>query len=157
MFIYAAAAPNPIGVGQPITIVTWTAEMPPDIGETAGTVVSPGTRAGWYGITLSSLLLTTLYKLLTATLYRPSRNHTITYFHQTKSEHTHVQTRFPATWKNSTTMRRLYAAADSRKLHLSKQESNPRISFRVFHFQQNIGRVRYIPIIVHGVQLQATG
>ena len=52
-FIFAAAAPNPVGVGQPVTIVTWTAEMPPDIGETAGTVVSPSTRAGWYGITLT--------------------------------------------------------------------------------------------------------
>ena len=53
-FIFAAAAPNPVGIGQPITVVTWTAEMPPDIGETAGTVVSPSTRAGWYGITLDA-------------------------------------------------------------------------------------------------------
>jgi hypothetical protein len=51
-FIYGAVAPNPVGLTQPVTIVAWTAEMPPDIGEIAGTVTSPSTRAGWYGITV---------------------------------------------------------------------------------------------------------
>src|SRR5665647_1269252 len=52
-FLYAAAAPNPVGIGQPITVVTWTAEIPPDIGETTGAVVSPSGRAGWIGMTLT--------------------------------------------------------------------------------------------------------
>ena len=52
-FIYGAVAPNPVGTGQPVTIVAWTAEMPPDIGEIAGTVTSPSTRAGWYGLTMT--------------------------------------------------------------------------------------------------------
>ena len=31
-------------------IVAWTADMPPDIGETSGAVPSPNGRAGWYGM-----------------------------------------------------------------------------------------------------------
>jgi hypothetical protein len=52
-FLYCDIAPNPIGVGQPATFVTWTAELPPDIGETVGNVASPTGRAGWIGMTLT--------------------------------------------------------------------------------------------------------
>ena len=51
-FLYAAAAPNPVGIGQPITVVTWTAEIPPDIGETVGNVIFTKHKSwmGWYDV-----------------------------------------------------------------------------------------------------------
>jgi hypothetical protein len=47
-WVYVAASPELIGVGQEVMLVTWTAEMPPDIGEQSGQVSSPTGRAGWY-------------------------------------------------------------------------------------------------------------
>ncbi len=46
-YIYVGASPITVGVGQPVIIVTWTADMPPDVGETAGTIASPNGRAAW--------------------------------------------------------------------------------------------------------------
>ena len=115
-FLYAAAAPNPVGIGQPVTIVTWTAEIPPDIGETVGAVISPSTRAGWYGMTLTVTKPDNTVQTIalpytdpvgtTYNMYTPDQTGTYT-----------IQTHFPETWKNSSTSqtatRRLYAAADS--------------------------------------------
>ena len=39
--------PYTVGVGQSVIVVTWTADMPPDVGETAGTISSPNGRAAW--------------------------------------------------------------------------------------------------------------
>jgi hypothetical protein len=46
-YIYVGASPITVGVGQSVIIVTWTADMPPDVGETAGTIPSPNGRAAW--------------------------------------------------------------------------------------------------------------
>ena len=46
-FMYVGVTPNTVGVGQDVIIVTWTADMPPDVGETAGTIPSPNGRAAW--------------------------------------------------------------------------------------------------------------
>ncbi len=46
-YIYVGVSPITVGVGQQVIIVTWTADMPPDVGETAGTVASPNGRAAW--------------------------------------------------------------------------------------------------------------
>jgi hypothetical protein len=46
-YIYVGASPITVGVGQQVIVVTWTADMPPDVGETAGTVASPNGRAAW--------------------------------------------------------------------------------------------------------------
>ena len=124
-FIFAAAAPNPVGIGQPITVVTWTAEMPPDIGETAGVVVSPSTRAGWYGITLTL----TAPDNTVQTIALPYTDPVGTTYYQFSPDQVGtytVQTHFPETWKNSsvsqTTARRLYAAADSEEVTFVAQE-----------------------------------
>jgi hypothetical protein len=111
-FLFAAAAPNPVGVGQQVTIVTWTAEMPPDIGETAGTVVSPSTRAGWYDLTLTITKPDNTQETIklpytdpvgtTYHLYTPNAVGTYS-----------IQTHFPETWKNTTTSKRFYEAKDS--------------------------------------------
>ena len=46
-FIYVGISPKVVGVGQEAIIVTWTADMPPDVGETSGAVPSPNGRAAW--------------------------------------------------------------------------------------------------------------
>ena len=46
-FFYVGVSPSTVGVGQSVIVVTWTADMPPDVGETEGTVPSPNGRAGW--------------------------------------------------------------------------------------------------------------
>ena len=38
-----------VGLGQPMQLVCWTKDLPPDIGETNGIIASPNGRAGWYG------------------------------------------------------------------------------------------------------------
>ena len=37
-YFYVGVSPVIVGVGQTVIIVTWTADFPPDVGETAGTV-----------------------------------------------------------------------------------------------------------------------
>ncbi len=46
-YIYVGASPITVGVGQSVIVVTWTASMPPDVGETAGIISSPNGRAAW--------------------------------------------------------------------------------------------------------------
>ena len=47
-YVYVAVSPNPVGVNQQVLLVLWTADLPPDIGETAGLV--PGGRAAYYDV-----------------------------------------------------------------------------------------------------------
>ena len=51
-YVYVAdgAGPRGIGIGETILLVAWTADMPPDTGETSGVVSSPTGRAGWSGM-----------------------------------------------------------------------------------------------------------
>jgi hypothetical protein len=46
-YMYVGISPITVGVGQQVIVVTWTADMPPDVGETAGTIPSPNGRAAW--------------------------------------------------------------------------------------------------------------
>jgi outer membrane protein assembly factor BamB len=50
VYVADGAGTRGVGVGQDILLVAWTAEMPPDIGETAGLVPSDTGRAGWDGM-----------------------------------------------------------------------------------------------------------
>lgn len=111
-FLYVDASPNPVGVGQPITIVTWTAEMPPDIGETAGTVASPSGRAGWDGVQLTITDPSGKNETVTLPHSDPVGNNYYVYTPTAPGNYT-IQSFFPATYKNSTTFNRLYAAANS--------------------------------------------
>ena len=111
-FLYASAAPNPVGVGQPVTIVTWTAEIPPDIGEIAGTVTSPSTRAGWYGLTLT-ITDPDAQNQSVSLPYTDPVGTTYFMYTPTKVGNYSIQTHFPETWKNTTSAKRFYVAADS--------------------------------------------
>ena len=46
-YFYVGVSPVIVGVGQPVIIVTWTADLPPDAGETNGIIASPNGRAAW--------------------------------------------------------------------------------------------------------------
>jgi hypothetical protein len=113
-YIYVTASPDPVGLGQTVLIATWTAEMPPDIGETAGTVISPSTRAGWYDITLTLTDPDGETQTIKLPYTDPVGNTWYTFL-PTKVGTYSIQTHFPNTWKNTTTLNRLYKSADSNK------------------------------------------
>jgi hypothetical protein len=48
VYVASGVGNRPIGLGDDILLVAWTADMPPDIGELSGVVQSPSGRAGWY-------------------------------------------------------------------------------------------------------------
>ena len=48
-FTYVSVGGNVVGVGQQILLVLWTADIPPDIGETDGILQTPEHRASWTG------------------------------------------------------------------------------------------------------------
>jgi hypothetical protein len=48
-YVYTSASPHLVGVDQGVLLVCWSADIPPDVGETAGLVTSPSGRAGWDG------------------------------------------------------------------------------------------------------------
>src|ERR1700690_725937 len=51
-YLYVGTNAKLVGLGQNVLLIFWTKDIPPDIGETAGTVASPTTRAGWDGVKL---------------------------------------------------------------------------------------------------------
>ncbi len=53
LYVATSAQAQPVGVGQQMLIVSWTADMPPDIGEQSGAVSAPNGRAGWYGMQIN--------------------------------------------------------------------------------------------------------
>ncbi|MCW3996831.1 MAG: PQQ-binding-like beta-propeller repeat protein [Candidatus Bathyarchaeota archaeon] len=46
-FVYVGCSPKVVGVGQEVIVVTWTADMPPDVGEQNLEIPSPNGRAAW--------------------------------------------------------------------------------------------------------------
>jgi len=48
VYVATGVGSRPIGLGDDILLVAWTADMPPNIGEIQGVVQSPSGRAGWY-------------------------------------------------------------------------------------------------------------
>jgi hypothetical protein len=124
-FLYCDVAPNPVGVGQPVTFVTWTAELPPDIGETVGNVASPTGRAGWIGETLTITAPDNTNNTIALGYTDPVGTTYYVFVPDQLGNYT-FQSHFPETWKNSTTnpnsARRLYAAANSNAVTLEVQQ-----------------------------------
>jgi hypothetical protein len=50
VYVADGAGARGTGVNQPVILVAWTADMPPDTGEILGVVTSPSGRAGWNGM-----------------------------------------------------------------------------------------------------------
>jgi uncharacterized membrane protein YkgB len=100
-FMYCSVGSNLVGVGQQIILVYWTADIPPDIGETDGIVSSYLNRASWSGVSFNVTDpdgITTNYLVGESDSvgggylsYTPEKVGTYT-----------VVAIFPDTWKNST-------------------------------------------------------
>ncbi|MCW3995353.1 MAG: PQQ-binding-like beta-propeller repeat protein [Candidatus Bathyarchaeota archaeon] len=111
-YIYVSASPKVVGVGQTILLVAWTADIPPDIGETAGTVASPTGRAGWYGMQINLTKPNGESVLLDMPYSDPVGANYIQYTPETVGTYT-IQAKFPDTWKNTTANQAHYLAAVS--------------------------------------------
>jgi hypothetical protein len=111
-YIYVSASPKVIGVGQSILLVAWTADIPPDIGETAGTVPSPNGRAGWNGMQINLTKPNGESALLDMPHSDPVGANYISYTPETAGTY-YIQAIFPETWKNTTTTQGHYLAAVS--------------------------------------------
>ena len=110
-YVYVAASPAPpavIGLGQQELLVLWTADIPPDVGETAGLVTEPSylggaplNRAAWEGESFNVTTpdgKTTNYPIGASD---PVGGGYIEYTPTEVGTYT-VISLFPATWKNST-------------------------------------------------------
>ena len=111
-YIYVSASPKLVGIGQSILLVAWTADLPPDIGETAGTVPSPNGRAGWYGMQINLTQPDGKSVILNMPYSDPVGANYISYVPETAGTYT-IQAIFPETWKNTTTTQAHYLAAVS--------------------------------------------
>ncbi len=100
-FIYAFVSPSAIGVGQQILLVCWTADLPPDIGETAGLVQSSTSRAAWYGITFNVTAPDGTSETFPISVTDPVGGGYVGYTPTMVGTYT-VTANFPAVWKNST-------------------------------------------------------
>ncbi len=100
-YMYCSVGSSVVGVGQQIILVYWTADIPPDIGETDGIIQSYLNRASWSGVSFNITDpdgITTNHPLpLSDSVgggylsYTPTKVGTYT-----------VVAIFPDTWKNST-------------------------------------------------------
>src|SRR4030042_7124401 len=119
-FVYCFASPNVVGVGQEVLIIMWTADMPPDIGEQAGTISSPSGRAGWANIPIKVTKPDNTSETFTILWTDPVGGGFITYIPEMVGTY-YAQTLFPANWKNTTADQRYYSAAESNTVTFTVQ------------------------------------
>ncbi|MCW4030307.1 MAG: PQQ-like beta-propeller repeat protein [Candidatus Bathyarchaeota archaeon] len=113
-FAYVAVAPNPTGVGQPVTIVVWTAEMPPTtpLDYTLGSV---GSRNAWTGWTITITDPNNKTETISLPPSDPVGGGFCSYTPTIAGNYS-IQSHLPAQWKNTTGSsgyNRLYRACDS--------------------------------------------
>jgi len=111
-FIYGAASPALVGVGQELLILAWTADMPPDIGEQQGLIDSPSGRAGWDDMSVTINKPDGTSETLVYPHSDPVGANWITYSPSQVGTYT-FQTHFPGAWKNSTAGVLYYEPDDS--------------------------------------------
>jgi hypothetical protein len=111
-WVYGAASPATIGVGQELLLLAWTASMPPDIGEQTGQISSPSGRAGWYDMSVTVNKPDGTSDSITFPYSDPVGAVWIGYTPASVGTYT-FQTHFPGAWKNSTSGVRWYEPDDS--------------------------------------------
>jgi len=120
--IYVSVSRDVIGVNQEMLLVMWTADIPPDIGETAGSVSGVAVqRAGWDGITFTVTKPDNTTQNLALGRTDPVGGGYLRYIPTTVGTY-YVQAFFPETWKNSTTTQSHYTAGESIKLPFTVQQ-----------------------------------
>ncbi len=120
-YVFVGCSPNPVGVGQDTIIVSWTADMPPDIGEQSGQVSSPTGRAGWYDMTIELVKPDGTNETLLMPYSDPVGANWISYT-PTQSGNYTVQAYFKGNWKNSTSGNILYEDDTSDAIQLIVQD-----------------------------------
>jgi hypothetical protein len=117
--VYVGASPLVVGVGQDVLLVTWTAAIPPDIGEQTGLV--PGGRQAWYGLTLEVTKPDNTTQSFTIEQSDPVGGGYVIYVPTDVGTYS-VQAFFPETWKNTTTSQGWYSSAVSEPVAFTVQE-----------------------------------
>ena len=118
-YVYCSVGNRVIGVNQQVLLVMWTADIPPDIGEIAGTV--PGGRAAWYNIGFYVTDPEGNKETITVAKSDPVGSGWVNYTPDKIGTYT-IQAWFPETWKNTTTSQRHYSAAVSPETTFTVQE-----------------------------------
>jgi hypothetical protein len=118
-YVYCAVSPNIVGVGQRVLLVMWTADMPLDIGEIAGT--APGGRAAWYNVGFYVTDPEGNKETLTIAKTDPVGGGYISYTPDKVGTYT-LQSWFPDSWKNSTREHILYTADVSPEVTFTVQQ-----------------------------------
>ncbi|MCW4030287.1 MAG: PQQ-like beta-propeller repeat protein [Candidatus Bathyarchaeota archaeon] len=125
-FLYVGVSPHTIGLGQETLIVAWTADMPTDVGETAGTVSAPNGRAAWNNLMTVNIVKpdgTNETKTLPRT--DPVGATYIGYTPDAVGEYM-IQVYFPGEWKNTTAAHTYWQPAWSQPVNLTvQQEATP--------------------------------
>jgi hypothetical protein len=109
--IYVTAQPI-AGVGQSMFLIYWTEQIPPDIGEQTGAVASPNGRAGWYGVKMTVTTPNGTQIVFDMPYSDPVGGGYMTYV-PTEIGNYSLKANFPETWKNTTSTKILYPAAES--------------------------------------------
>jgi hypothetical protein len=117
--VYVATSRDVIGVNQPLLLVMWTADIPPDIGEQAGTI---GGRAGWDNIIMTVTLPDNTTQDLTLKRSDPVGGGYLQYIPPVVGTY-YVQAFFPETWKNTTANQAHYTAGKSIKVAFTVQQA----------------------------------
>ncbi|MCJ7559667.1 hypothetical protein MUO79_03490, partial [Candidatus Bathyarchaeota archaeon] len=120
-FLYCSVSPLVIGVGQKMLVVAWTAAMPPDIGETAGTVSSPTLRAGWTGMRAVVTKPDGTNETLVFPYSDPVGANYVAYT-PTEIGTYYVQAFFPEVWKNTTATQSWYSSGISGQISFTVQQ-----------------------------------
>jgi hypothetical protein len=118
-YVYVGASPNPIGVGQPVLLILWTADLPPDIGEIAAGVA--GKRAGWDNVGFNVTKPDGTIETFIIERTDPVGSGYVSYTPDTVGTYS-VISWFPDTWKNTTTTQSFYAAAVSYPVEFTVQQ-----------------------------------
>ena len=118
-YVYCSVGNSVIGVNQQVLLIFWTADVPPDIGEIAGTV--PGGRAGWYDVGFYVTDPEGNKETITVAKSDPVGSGWANYTPDKIGTYT-IQAWFPETWKNTTTSQRHYSASVSPEVTFTVQE-----------------------------------
>jgi hypothetical protein len=118
-YVYCSVGNSVIGVNQQVLIVSWTADMPPDIGEIEGT--APGGRAAWYNVGWYVTDPEGNKETISIAKTDPVGSGWVNYTPDKIGVYT-VQAWFPETWKNTTTSQSYYSAAVSPEVTFTVQE-----------------------------------
>jgi outer membrane protein assembly factor BamB len=120
-FMFVSTSLRQVGVGQPVLLVYWTANIPPDIGEQSGTISSPYGRAGWDGVTIIITNPDGINETIEMPRSDPVGGGWVSYTPDQVGEYS-FQAFFPETWKNTTTTQSLYSSAVSDQATFTVQE-----------------------------------